>query len=299
MPLVTREDGREVGIHGGKAFPVEAYHGGMETFREGYLAWHWHDEFEFHLAEVGREQYTVGDTEYRLAPGDGVFINAGRPHMGRALDVGGVSHALVFHGRLLCDDALSDWYLTHVQQVAHNGPDGLVLRRENPAHRRVLDTLVTACYAYYDDGDPCHKLAAKAHLCLAWRDFLLCLPPTAGPVQREAGEHSRVKTLLGYIHAHYRTGFTLKQLAAAVNLSESECSRFFTKHIHQPPIAYLNRYRVEKSCDYLRDTGMPISQVALEVGYSSFSYYGKRFREVMGCTPRQYRALHHQRVAGE
>jgi AraC-like DNA-binding protein len=52
---------------------------------------------------------------------------------------------------------------------------------------------------------------------------------------------------------------------------------------------YLAMYRVEKSKPLLRG-GLPISEIALAVGFRSFSHFTKTFRTYVGKTPSAYRA---------
>ncbi|MNW14347.1 HTH-type transcriptional regulator GadW [compost metagenome] len=44
----------------------------------------------------------------------------------------------------------------------------------------------------------------------------------------------------------------------------------------------------------LATTGLPVKTVALEVGFSQTSYFGRRFREREGMTPLEFRNLHNE-----
>ena len=48
--------------------------------------------------------------------------------------------------------------------------------------------------------------------------------------------------------------------------------------------------RIERAKEYLRSSSLPISKIAMEVGYGNFSYFSKTFRELVGCTPNEYRS---------
>ena len=53
---------------------------------------------------------------------------------------------------------------------------------------------------------------------------------------------------------------------------------------------YIAGKRMEKAAKLLLETQYPISRIAMEVGYSNFSYFSKTFRDYAGCTPNEYRA---------
>ena len=51
---------------------------------------------------------------------------------------------------------------------------------------------------------------------------------------------------------------------------------------------YLTRWRMLLAGDRLRNSGDPVSVIALSLGYESESAFSTAFKRVMGCSPRQY-----------
>lgn len=51
----------------------------------------------------------------------------------------------------------------------------------------------------------------------------------------------------------------------------------------------MNRLRIEKAKNLLKETGLKISEISSRVGYSQTSYFGSIFRKFEGCTPKEYR----------
>jgi len=56
-----------------------------------------------------------------------------------------------------------------------------------------------------------------------------------------------------------------------------------------PPYQYLMEYRLAKAAQLLKDTDLPIGEVAAGVGFQQMSHFGKCFREKTGLSPRDYR----------
>ena len=81
-------------------------------------------------------------------------------------------------------------------------------------------------------------------------------------------------------------------LAAAGNISKSECCRFFKKVMRQTPFEYLLRYRIQKSVPLLLSAEMNVTEVAEAVGFVGPSYYSEIFRRWMDCSPTEYRKQH-------
>lgn len=95
--------------------------------------------------------------------------------------------------------------------------------------------------------------------------------------------------MIGFVEEHYGEKITLQEIAQSAGLGERECGRCFSRSIGMPPIEYLNRYRIRQAARLIVQTSDPIGQIAEQCGFSSDSYFGKMFREQMGCSPREYR----------
>ena len=112
--------------------------------------------------------------------------------------------------------------------------------------------------------------------------------------KRKAGSEAQHITLkaMTYIHAHYTEPISRSDVAAHVGLSERHLTRCFHQELGLTPITYLNRYRV-KQAKALLDTGEKgITEIAVEVGFSSSSYFTRVFRDEVGVSPRYYLRNH-------
>jgi AraC-like DNA-binding protein len=53
---------------------------------------------------------------------------------------------------------------------------------------------------------------------------------------------------------------------------------------------YLSRVRLEKAKTLLLNPHLRISEIAFEVGFQSLTHFNRRFREILGQSPTDYRA---------
>lgn len=83
---------------------------------------------------------------------------------------------------------------------------------------------------------------------------------------------------------------TLKELAQSVNMSRFHFERVFKKLAGISPMRYYIQERIQHACHLLDTTRDPISQIAAAVGYEDPHYFSRIFRQVVGQTPRAYRA---------
>jgi AraC-like DNA-binding protein len=82
--------------------------------------------------------------------------------------------------------------------------------------------------------------------------------------------------------------WTLQSLAERVGMSRSVFALRFRETVGATPMEYLARWRMLLAADRLENTSDGLSAIAQSLGYESESAFGKAFRRVMGCSPRQY-----------
>ena len=99
-----------------------------------------------------------------------------------------------------------------------------------------------------------------------------------------------IAKLKKYIEENLGGELTRSVLAGQVYLSEDYITRLFIRETGQTLPVYIARRRMEKAAKLLRESTDPISKIAMEVGYSNFSYFSKTFRDYVGSTPNEYRA---------
>jgi AraC-like DNA-binding protein len=82
--------------------------------------------------------------------------------------------------------------------------------------------------------------------------------------------------------------WTLQELAERVGMSRSIFSLRFKETVGDTPMEYLTRWRMMLAGDRLKNSDDSLSAIASSLGYESESAFGKAFRRMMGCSPRQY-----------
>jgi transcriptional regulator GlxA family with amidase domain len=82
----------------------------------------------------------------------------------------------------------------------------------------------------------------------------------------------------------------IKRLARASGVSQAHFARSFKAAFGVPPHRYLLTRRLERATALLRDTDLPITEVAFETGWSSLGTFGRTFRDITGESPGDFRA---------
>ena len=95
--------------------------------------------------------------------------------------------------------------------------------------------------------------------------------------------------MIGFIQKNYTRRISLKEIALSGAVGQSKCCKLFAKYLGQTPNTYLNRYRLNKSLEFLRNGDMSITEIALSVGFGGASYYAEIFRKCFGKSPTEFR----------
>jgi len=79
------------------------------------------------------------------------------------------------------------------------------------------------------------------------------------------------------------------RLAQVSGTSEAYFARSFRDAFGIPPHRYLLTRRVERAAALLRDTDLPVTEIALRTGWSSLGTFGRTFRDITGESPGELR----------
>lgn len=84
-------------------------------------------------------------------------------------------------------------------------------------------------------------------------------------------------------------------IARVAHVSPAHFSRQFRATFGETPHRYLQRRRVERAMELLRETARPVTEVCFDVGFGSLGTFSRTFRAIVGESPSNYRA----RFAGD
>lgn len=269
------------------AFPYCMHERNLTDF---VVPWHWHEELELGYIEQGASIIRTIHQEYPVHQGDGFFINTnvadtkingnpGRP----ALEVNHIFHPILIGGHF--GSRITSKYLNPIlqnQQISVH-----IIRRGS----READALLHQLALLREmNRKPDQEILIRNALSTAW---LLLLDEIGkhfeAPQVIETETQARIKSMLSYIHRNLGDKITLKEIAAAANISEREANRIFQKIIQQTPFAYLLHCRLSRAKELLSRSDLSITEISYLCGFTDSAYLGKQFRKAYGMTPREYR----------
>ncbi|KEO80210.1 MULTISPECIES: AraC family transcriptional regulator [Paenibacillus] len=266
--------------------PLYVRKGSLHQFNNYAAVAHWHLDIEFIYILQGSMDFSVNGSITRLHQGDGLFVNSQRLHFGYSL----ADHkdclflVVVIHPSILGEKPSfiqTYWGEKFSLMMA----DFVVLTDQVDWQQRILLSIQEIYQEMHKDHTPPNplRLASQA----------LSLSATIGdhlqPISGQPGVLTHVQEMTRFIHQNYDQKITLEEIAYAGAVCRSRCCTLFNKYVGQTPNNYVTQYRLQKSCEMLKETRRSISEIALACGFQSASYFSSIFRKQMGVVPQNYR----------
>ncbi len=101
--------------------------------------------------------------------------------------------------------------------------------------------------------------------------------------------HPAVAQAKQLVDAHPEADWPIDQLAKAVRISPRHLSSLFKKELRKTPHDYLLEKRIALAGRLLKDTQVPITDIALDCGFSSSQNFATAFRRKTGLSPSGFR----------
>ena len=92
----------------------------------------------------------------------------------------------------------------------------------------------------------------------------------------------QIRKVTSYVDANLGGPIRSEELAALVCLNPCYFSRVFRNSFGDSPCEYVMRRRIERAQGLMLSTGAPLSQIALDCGFSDQSHFSRLFRRVVG-----------------
>lgn len=101
---------------------------------------------------------------------------------------------------------------------------------------------------------------------------------------------TQIQPAINYIDANYDKPISLADIAKVCHLSVSRLAHVFKEQMGITIVDYITSVRVERAKQLLLATEQNCTEICFQVGYNNQSYFTRTFKDLVGMTPRQFRA---------
>lgn len=268
-------------------FPISCL---LTTFTEkGYqlVDWHWHEQIQICYTTEGSILWSTDHQQFEVEKGKAFFINSQVLHRSSSVTTEASYFCLAVPPSFLCPDSKSQFFKENVQTIIDEGIlQYKVLDSTDKLSLEIIQ-LLKEIVNLLNSQESIHTFEIISKVFTIWSKLFIMFKPllTGTPVI----QNDRAKQMILYIQKHFSEPMTLSNLASHLQLSRSETSREFKRHLNQTMSEYLLHYRLKTAQKLLVETKEPIVTICYQCGFNDQSYFTKKFREVVGLTPKQYR----------
>ena len=272
--------------------PISVFYTSFREDTYNCINWHWHEAFQYCLVTEGAVDFLLPSTSYHVRTGNGIFINTQQVHFTKGRPGTPSSYlCLDIPPAFIYPDERSRMFHKYIRPVLqHPHPQVLLLSRKQKEEQQLLSA-IQRIQTLLKDQEEDMELDIHIRILEIWKLTYHLIKKNGGAAPVEMNDNNRLKVILQYMHDHYTHKITLDEIASQLNVSRSECCRFFKKATGQSMFSYLNNLRLNKSIDLLKDPSLSLSDIAAAVGFCNQSYYTDCFRKAKNITPRKYREL--------
>ncbi|WP_019422883.1 helix-turn-helix transcriptional regulator [Paenibacillus sp. OSY-SE] len=252
---------------------------------------HSHSSYEIYMFHAGKVHYLIGDQIYMLEPGDLILMHGltlHRPNIDTSYPY--VRSIIHFDPRYV--------EAVHPNLPAESRDDVLRPFRElkyarlklPSAHQEEAERLLTRMKSFAGRSD----FVGERRMQLAFLDLLYCIydwckePMAALPPAGEREKH--VQETIRVIEGCYQEDVTLDDIAERQHLNKYYLSKVFKDVTGTTVFTYLYHRRINQAkVWFLTEPQWSVTDVSFRAGFKHLPHFSRLFKQMVGCTPEQYR----------
>ncbi len=274
--------------HGTPSFPFEIYRAEQGAGRI-FAPCHWHSEIEILYFLKGNADVSIAGKDYRVSDKCIFFVNKEELHQIESSGDGLFYYAFVFPAEFLSsglNDGVQNTFISPLIQKEILLPTQI--EGNNPVFNETaaqIDDMLISCknkvYGYHLSV----KAALLKIIAVLAKEGLFFRGTDTNPVSRDKMR----REVLEYLDLHYSERLYLGDIAAHFGMSPKYFCRYFKNSFGRTLMEYLHHFRIKQASALLLGTDMRIMDIAFAVGFDNFSYFIRKFKELTGMTPSEYR----------
>jgi AraC-like DNA-binding protein/quercetin dioxygenase-like cupin family protein len=294
LDVNTNEEQKEILPIAKESFPYLCSTTRLDCTPDKSVPWHWHNMFEISYIIKGELSLQTPDETHIISTGEIYFINNGVLHTCTAIGTIPCEYNTIqFDMHFLSGMYNSIYEEKYILPVMRNSALQLwQVKPDSLQHLKMIETVLRTVEISREEPFA-FEFDLRNLLSDFWKMLLLdteeIRAQASDVIRTSSTDTERLKLMTRYIKEHCGEKLTLEDIAAAADISTRECTRCFARCINTSPIVYLTQTRLSMAADLLSGSAKSIIEISEECGFSSPSYFGKVFREAMGCTPKEYR----------
>lgn len=254
-----------------------------KTPPETPLTYHYHDYIEL-LYAVNADGYIwCNEESIHFKTGNLVIVNSNMPHV---LKLNRYSEyiCIKFSPNILYADETSLFEYKYIMPFLHNNTHQKVFGDKDIDYMNMKDLFINIMEEW-NTKEPGYELIIRANILRLWAGIFRYWNKNEN---NNIAITDTIKTALLYIEEHFEN-ITEAEVAEYCHVSYNHFSFLFKNSIGKSFSEYINFLRISKAEKLLLSSEKSITDIALETGFSTSSYFISKFKAYKGLTPKKFR----------
>ena len=238
-------------------------------------------EYQINYITEGSGIFETIDSQYPVGPGSILIVRPGVWHRYRPEpSTGWNEHYIGFNGDF-CKNLFNEGFFQQAKPVLYVGFQENLLK------------LFLEVIQLVKDEKTGHQQVCAANTILALSKILSVVRN-----QEFAGKtiERTIRKACLYFRENLNTNVNIEQLAGELHVGYSYFRQMFRKYTGVSPSQYHLSLRIQKAKDLLVSTDQSFKEIAIDLGFESYFYFSRIFKDKTGKSPMDFRKEHHQQV---
>jgi len=263
----------------------------IKSYMQEDIGFHSHDFYELAYVTGGSAVHTLNNETCTLKKGDYFIVDYGSIHSYEN------SHNLTLINCLFLPEVIGDTLsgCRSFNTLMH----GCLLRYnklyidKTPANRVFHDRddrillLLEGMVKEYQEKQPGFNEIFRCRL----MEVLILIMRNIIDHTSKPTNNSIIRQMIHYINHNYQKQGILSEFCDKYHFAPQYISRKFKQETGFSIRDYLHKVRMEKCCELLAGSDLPVAEVAQEIGYRDIKFFNELFKRLLKMTPRDYRRM--------
>ena len=256
---------------------------------------HFHNYIELLYGLSGNFDVHLNDGVYNFGQGDLVLINSGEVHkIDTSSETGGKYYVVRFEPDLIYTLSQNVIEMKYILPFTLNNYNHQKVFEKNIIDNTSIPQMIENIMVEFKNKNYAYELAIKAYICKIFL-WILRYWDSAGVklydfYNVDQSTLEKLQQVLSYVSTHYKENLKVSHMADMCNVSYSYFSRTFNNIMNTSFNNYLNYVRISEAEKLLLTSDLNITEIALEVGFSTSSYFIKQFKDYKSMSPKKYKS---------
>ena len=260
---------------------------------------HYHRYVEILYCLSGKQKVVIGDKDYLLTPNSMILIPPNAVHSVYSISEKEFKYAVLkFLPETICSERQSIYeFNLFFSSLFYLPESNLLFSEKELSDNPKIVSSINTIFIEEKLKKFAYKFAIRIHLSNIFLHIMRLRQSTTTTAKATTGVADLVPPeiknkffeIFDFIDEHYSENIQAEQVMFMAGLSHTTFSTYLKLLTGKSFKEYLTHLRISKSKKLLATTQKSVTEIALECGFSSSSYFSKLFHERMGCTPLQFK----------